>query len=183
MNIFVLDSAPQTAARYHCDRHVVKMINETTQMLVTAHAVLDDSVQRFDAHSVLRGTHLVCAPTHPNHVCNVWLRVSSMNYAWLHTLGLELLRQYERRYSRRHAYSDMLRTALVQPPTALPYGELTPHAQAMPERFKHADAVHAYRLYYAGAKLRFARWRHSEAPPWLDEYLHLVDSLPEPTAA
>ena len=40
MNIFVLDSTPSVAARYHCDKHVVKMIVESAQMLSTCHRVL-----------------------------------------------------------------------------------------------------------------------------------------------
>ena len=37
MNIFVLDLDPQKAAEYHCNKHVVKMILESAQMLCTAH--------------------------------------------------------------------------------------------------------------------------------------------------
>lgn len=37
MNIFVLHRHPRTAARDHCDKHVVKMIVEYAQMLSTAH--------------------------------------------------------------------------------------------------------------------------------------------------
>ena len=33
MNIFHLDTDPKTCAEFHCDKHVVKMIVETTQML------------------------------------------------------------------------------------------------------------------------------------------------------
>ena len=36
MNIFHLDKNPKICAEYHCDRHVVKMILETAQMLSTA---------------------------------------------------------------------------------------------------------------------------------------------------
>jgi hypothetical protein len=37
MNIFYLDKDPKIAAQFHCDKHVVKMIIETAQMLSTAH--------------------------------------------------------------------------------------------------------------------------------------------------
>jgi len=33
MNIFYLDSNPQKCAEYHCDKHVVKMILESAQLL------------------------------------------------------------------------------------------------------------------------------------------------------
>ena len=37
MNIFVLDEDPVKAAEYHCNKHVVKMILESAQMLSTVH--------------------------------------------------------------------------------------------------------------------------------------------------
>ena len=41
MNVFVLDYDPKTAAEMHCDKHVVKMILETAQLLSTSHRMLD----------------------------------------------------------------------------------------------------------------------------------------------
>ena len=41
MNIFFLHPDPLTAAEMHCDKHCVKMILETAQMLCTAHRALD----------------------------------------------------------------------------------------------------------------------------------------------
>ena len=37
MNIFVLDRDPELAAKYHCDKHVVKMVLESAQMMCAAH--------------------------------------------------------------------------------------------------------------------------------------------------
>ena len=41
MNIFALHTDPYKSAEMHCDKHVVKMILETCQLLSTAHRVLD----------------------------------------------------------------------------------------------------------------------------------------------
>ena len=41
MNIFILHSDPEVAAKQHCDKHVCKMIVESAQMLSTAHRLLD----------------------------------------------------------------------------------------------------------------------------------------------
>ena len=41
MNIFFLDKDPRECARQHCDKHVVKMVIETAQLLSTAHRLLD----------------------------------------------------------------------------------------------------------------------------------------------
>ena len=43
MNIFFLSWNPETCAQMHCDKHVVKMILETAQILCTAHRVVDES--------------------------------------------------------------------------------------------------------------------------------------------
>ena len=41
MNIFYLDKDPIIAAQMSCDKHVVKMILESAQMLCSTHRVLD----------------------------------------------------------------------------------------------------------------------------------------------
>ena len=46
MNIFYLDPRPDTAAEMHCDKHVVKMIVESAQMLSTVHRMLDGKMER-----------------------------------------------------------------------------------------------------------------------------------------
>ena len=35
MNVFVLDTNPMRCAQYHCDKHVVKMLLEYTQLMWT----------------------------------------------------------------------------------------------------------------------------------------------------
>ena len=41
MNVFYLDEDPRQCAEWMVDRHVVKMIVETAQLLSTAHRLLD----------------------------------------------------------------------------------------------------------------------------------------------
>ena len=41
MNIFYVDKNPETAAKMMCDKHIIKMILESAQMLCTAKRVLD----------------------------------------------------------------------------------------------------------------------------------------------
>ena len=48
----------------------------------------------------------------------------------------------------------------------LPDIGLTPFAQAMPEKYKDANAVVAYRNYYIGEKSKIAVWKHSTPPCW-----------------
>lgn len=39
MNIFYLDPDPQKCAQYHCDKHVIKLILETAQLLEAVHII------------------------------------------------------------------------------------------------------------------------------------------------
>ena len=48
MNIFALDQNPFEAARFHCDRHVVKMIVEYAQLMSSAHRYHDGTRTRVD---------------------------------------------------------------------------------------------------------------------------------------
>ena len=41
MNIFILDEDPKKCAQYHNDKHVVKMILETAQLLCGVHHMVD----------------------------------------------------------------------------------------------------------------------------------------------
>ena len=41
MNLFILNNDPVIAAQEQCDKHVVKMIVESAQMLSTVHRMLD----------------------------------------------------------------------------------------------------------------------------------------------
>ena len=41
MNIFYVDKSPKKSAKMMCDKHIIKMILESAQMLCTAKRVLD----------------------------------------------------------------------------------------------------------------------------------------------
>ncbi len=75
MNIFYLDKDPVVAAQMMCDKHVVKMILESAQMLSTAHRVLDG-----DKKADSRGLYKM---VHKNHPCSKWVRECDANYEWL----------------------------------------------------------------------------------------------------
>lgn len=148
MNIFVVDRDPVKAAKNLCDKHVVKMILETAQMLCSAH-----------------NGNAPYKPTHVKHPCTIWTSLSMDNYEWLLSHGLALCEEYTRRYGKRHKTQDVLEWLDINRPT-IPKVGLTPFAQAMPDEFKHYDAVEAYRNYYIGAKCKIAVWNHSTKPSW-----------------
>ena len=74
MNIFYLHEDPQEASEMMCDKHNVKMILESAQMLSTAHRVLDGD-EYADQHELHKATH-------KNHPSTVWTRSTDENYDW-----------------------------------------------------------------------------------------------------
>lgn len=165
MNIFVLDTNPNMAARYHNDRHVIKMILESAQMLSTAHVFLDGPVtSKARVPWILR-------PTHINHPCAKWVREASENYVWLYQLMEALLMQYRARFGKIHKYerNGLFHELSSKLPLNIPIGPRTPFAQAMPPQYRNCDPVAAYRAYYFNEKQHLAQWRYpADKPVWWD---------------
>ena len=152
MNIFILDQDPKIAATMLCDKHVVKMILETAQMLCTI------------SHGL--GNAAPYRATHKNHPCTLWAAKSKENWDWLLEHGIEMSEEYTRRYGRVHKSLAVIQWCanIPNPPAA---SALTPFAQAMPIQYKDDCAVTAYRNYYAGEKSGFAKWKTSPPSWWL----------------
>ena len=91
---------------------------------------------------------------HLNHPCSLWTRKTRSNFLWLCEMTEELFQEYTRRYNKQHKSYPIFKTC-EQYSCVIPEGELTPHAQAMPEEYKHSDAVTAYRTYYIKEKKGF----------------------------
>lgn len=156
MNIFILDEDPSIAAVYMNDKHIIKMLLESCQLLATAHHLLGDS------------SKITYKSTHANHPCSIWLRQSTANYDWLVSHVMAMSMEYTNRYGKIHKCDFILLAELLNPPERLPKGELTPFALAMPDQYKvPGDAVASYRNYYIGEKLSFSTWKHGNIPPWI----------------
>lgn len=154
MNRFVLHEDPKTAAKHHCDKHVVKMIIEEAQMLSTVHRMYG-----------YEGDELYKA-THAKHPCTVWASESRENYEWAYSLLTELCGEYTLRYNKIHKTSRLLEL-LWSVPAGIPDVPMTPIPQAMPDDVKiDGEPIKAYRNYYIVHKSRFAVWRYTEAPDW-----------------
>jgi hypothetical protein len=61
---------------------------------------------------------------------------------------------------------QMLLNELYDAPINIKKGPITPFAQAMPDQYKDNNAIVAYRKYYLGEKIRFAKWKFTEEPEW-----------------
>lgn len=163
MNIFMLSLDPAEAARLHCDRHVVKMILETAQLLYTAHwehgTTMPENAYR---------------KTHPNHPSAKWVRESETNYHWLCRLGLFLCDEYTFRYGKHHKTEDHLVWLCMHVPAGLADVGWTPPKLAMPDEFKHEDPVTAYRMYYAGAKKHLLQYTRRPSPHFLTQAVYMT---------
>ena len=158
MNIFILDEDVKKCAQYHCDKHVVKMILETAQLLCGVHHVT--------AHDTAHDTaHVPYKLSHKNHPCAIWARESFSNYVYLCELGLELCNEYTHRYGKRHKSLDVILWCIVNRPN-IPDKGLTEAAKAMPEEYKVKSVVDSYRNYYRGEKSGFANWKMRDVPSW-----------------
>lgn len=157
MNIFFLYSSPKKAAEFHCDKHVVKMILETAQLLSTAHAILDNNGKQVEG---------MYKPTHVNHPCAKWVRENILNYRWTYNLFWSLLREYEHRYNKIHSCDKMSQNLFFVPNLIKNTRELSSPALCMPEKYKTSDPVQSYRNYYMGEKSHIAKWTNREIPFW-----------------
>jgi Pyrimidine dimer DNA glycosylase len=159
MNIFYVDEDPIVAAKSLADKHVVKMIVETAQLLSTAHHVLDDT----DEH----GIHdKIYKKTHMNHPSAVWVRESLDNYLWAWDHLNSLLGEYTHRYGKIHKTEDVL-WSLISIPYNIKEVGFTPPPQCMPDEYKTDDTVTAYRNYYNHGKKHLHKWTNREPPAWI----------------
>ena len=154
MNIFFLDYNTKKCAEYHCDKHVVKMILETAQLLCGVHHTTNQV-----------SDEVPYKLSHKNHPCAIWARESLSNYLYLCDLGLELCKEYTYRYGKRHKSQQVIEWCMINKPQ-IPDIDFTTPPKAMPDEYKVIDVVESYRNYYMGAKKDFAVWKNRNIPEW-----------------
>lgn len=146
-----MDENQKICAEYHIDKHIVKMPLETAQMLCTA--------------LLFHGQEAKYKAVHKKHPCTLWAATTRTNFMWLAVLGLELCREFSFRYEKEHSCKKVIEDC-AEKAKAIPEGQLTAFAQAMPVEYKRHSAVEAYREYYIGAKHGFASWKKRNIPFW-----------------
>jgi hypothetical protein len=181
MNLFVLDKDPVKAAQLQCDKHVVKMVVESAQMLSTAHRLLDGVLERVPSKSGKTKVKYYRLPdyregllykaVHFNHPCTVWTAKSNNNYNWHYVHFVALCEEYKYRYGRVHKTDKLLREELKNLPRNIEVGYLTNQPLAMqsnPECMSE-DVVASYRAYYQTKQNRFKMtWTNREIPNWFE---------------
>lgn len=166
MNLFLLDASPVMCAAYHCDKHVVKMVLETAQILCSAHWLCDEDIGP--------GWY---RPTHLHHPIVQWAAHEALAYDFTYVMFKALAAEYEYRYGREHLswtkFGDILNVRphyiperesvvnwfpLCMPPQYWPTGK---------QNVSLATAVKAYRAYYRGEKQRMFQWTGRGIPRWI----------------
>lgn len=180
MNLFILDNDPVVAAQQQCDKHVVKMIVESAQMLSTAHRMLDGTQEKRPSKSGKTNVKYWVHPdehmeselykaVHMGHPCTVWTMESNINYNWHYKHFVALCDEYRFRYGKVHASDTKLRDLLRNPPKNIPKKSMTPFKLAMgsnPECMLE-DPVKSYRAFYQTKQDRFSMvWTKREVPNW-----------------
>ena len=146
MNIFYLDEDPKLAAIYQYNKHVVKMILESAQMLCTAHHVHGDP------------DDVPYKQAHLNHPSSVWARENASNYRWLFEHFCALAQEYYVRYGKTHLSYTKCFHPLSMIPARLEgtFNGITKMPQCMPDKYKDKCSIQAYWNYYIGEKHKVA---------------------------
>jgi|VirMetMinimDraft_7_1064189.scaffolds.fasta_scaffold23374_4 hypothetical protein len=177
MNIFYLSEDPVQCAKWHCDKHVTKMIIEYAQLLSTAHRVLDgehvkvisNSGKRMVSNWKLDGgsDNVFYKVAHVSHPSNIWVRQSGHHYIYLWRLWHNLCLEYTERYDKTHMTWKKLRSYISILPQNIPDNGFKEPPQCMPDECKEISAVKAYRKFYKAHKREFATWK-TQVPSWFN---------------
>jgi len=178
MNIFYIETDPYKAAQSMVDKHVVKMILESAQLLSTAHRLLDGTEYVGQSQTGRKAKRwrlpderdtVLYSATHINHPSAVWCRQTNNNYTWLYCHFVGLLNEYTYRYGKTHKCAEPEFRQLLQTlPANIPVGPLTPVTPAMLDEYKvGVDSLASYRNYYKVGKTHLHKWTKREAPAWM----------------
>ena len=161
MNIFYLHKDPVIAAKVQYNKHVVKMILESAQMLCTAHHHYDEN------------TDVPYKKAHYNHPSTKWTRQSIHHVDWLLNHGFEICSEFKKRYGKTHATENVLEWVRVNKHLLdgkIPTTEFIPPPQCMPEEYKLPDTIEAYKKFYIEDKIgvKGLSWKKlNNKPSWI----------------
>ncbi len=154
MNIFVTSDCYMTCAKELCDKHVVKMILESGQMLSTAHRLCNGFQDN------------VYKTAYKNHPCTIWTRRTSDNYIWHYNLWLCMCHEYKFRYNKIHTTYTKLVDYLCYIPKGIPFYKMTSFPCCMPDEYKIYDCVHANYRHFICNKPFKRVWTKTAEPLW-----------------
>lgn len=186
MNIFIYDKVISENVKMYPDKHVVKMILETAQLLSTAYRIsngkkikaivngkfknwylIDSDEYRLENTTVVITKTTVYAATHINHPCALWARASKSNFQYLLNLYHALISEWNYRYQHNKVHKSNECIFIIESDIInIKEKYLTDFAQAMPEQYRDKDVTKAYRDYFNGEKQHLAYWKNRPKPDW-----------------
>ena len=149
MNIFYLHQDPVKAAEYQYNKHVVKMVLESAQILCTVH----HKYMGEDADVPYKSTH-------KNHPSTLWAGQSAQNYEWLYRHFVALCEEYKKRYGKEHLSYTKCKDKVNMLPGGMLETGLTEMPQCMPDEYKDDCSVQAYWNYYIHGKKDIANLKN-----------------------
>lgn len=194
MNIFYVDKDARLAAQALVDKHIVKMILETAQLLSTAHRLLDGQIifkqvkapvykKDSEGNKTLIGykdklkkhwqlydgrENILYKASHINHPSAIWTRQAVENYNWLVDHLFALGEEYTHRYGKKHVTIQKLGLTIQSPPGNLRAWDWTPMPSCMDKQYIISDdPITNYRNYYKYGKERMHKWKNRQPPEWL----------------
>ena len=180
MNIFFLHKNPKKCAKYYSDTHVVKIILEITQLLTSAHILINKQKPYKNCYKL----------SHSHHPMSMWIRESRHNYYYALKIGIELCKEFRFRRNITHAceyhliklrgighpkrrhkinWRDKIRRQLYN----CNYN-ITPIPMCMPEEYIRDCAISSYRCYYK-SKDNINKWQWGRKKPnWYLNYGNMI---------
>ena len=181
MNIFYLHENPIQNAKWHIDKHIVKMPIEYAQLMSTAHRILDGDmywdrtannrrIKRWRLNDARED--ILYKASHINHPSAVWVRENRLHYQWLYRLFKKLGHEYTHRYGKVHSTNLLLNQLLEEAPNNIPvidWKDPQPAMKHYPDCIVPGDSLQSYKNYYIVAKAYFAKWSKRDTPQWFTE--------------
>lgn len=174
MNIFFLHYDPKKCVELYVDKHVIKMLLESVQILCSVHHMCNEIEINFIPPYKL---------SHKNHPCCIWARKSLSNYIWLTKLTKELSNEYTYRYGKIHkCEKDGYIDSLIENKPNIPDIGFTTPSQAMPDMYKIEtnnmdDVIEAYKHYYFFEKSNIHCWKKRDIPEFIIEFKKIFEDL------
>lgn len=164
VNIFYLHPSPLTAARWLHDKHLVKMVLESAQLLSTACQII-----------IMERDTKLYKPTHMYHPCTQWLLKSRYNAEWLYDHYIALCDQFMDKFRHNHKSRDLCNAIEGHIPL-FPNEDFTEPPLCMPDDCKidGQPAYQCYQLYYLRYKIRIGSYRRVKMPYWVSQALNVV---------
>lgn len=194
MNIFLLSYERNAhkhfveQAKFHCDKHVIKMIAESTQLLVTALSVTSPLASSYQFPCMMP-SQLPCKPlgaAHAKHPCAIWTAASINHVHYLVRLAIALCEEKKRRWPIKadHVYESWLHDLNQNlfslgfedyDPLPLDFAVAVKDVELRSTATAHHQTVAIYRSYYVADKAAIATWRKPAMTPiW---YLMMLEEL------